>query len=171
MWKIFLSSWVGPSDDAMLCGVVQLCPTLCDPMDCSPPGSSVHGDSPGKNTGVGYHALLRGIFLAQETNWGLLADRFFTSWATREAPRRWCQISWIVPGMGRGSPDCLSTEGQGIHLRSRILKFRVLDLGPRVGWLWQGLNPRKKQVYPRTEWLAMQLEAAVSASRGNFAPF
>ena len=22
------------------------CPTLCDPMDCSPPGSSVHGDSP-----------------------------------------------------------------------------------------------------------------------------
>ena len=23
--------------------VAQLCPTLCDPMDCSPPGSSVHG--------------------------------------------------------------------------------------------------------------------------------
>ena len=22
---------------------LQLCPTLCDPMDCSPPGSSVHG--------------------------------------------------------------------------------------------------------------------------------
>ena len=32
------------------------------PMDCSPPGSSVHGNSPGKNTGVGFHALLRGIF-------------------------------------------------------------------------------------------------------------
>ena len=29
-------------------------------MDCSPPGSSVHGDSPGKNTGVGCHALLQG---------------------------------------------------------------------------------------------------------------
>ena len=38
----------------------QSCPTLCDPMDCSPPGSSVHGDSPGKNTGVGSHALLQG---------------------------------------------------------------------------------------------------------------
>ena len=37
---------------------VQSCLTLCDPMDCSPPGSSVHEDSPGKNTGVGYHALL-----------------------------------------------------------------------------------------------------------------
>jgi len=41
---------------------------LCDPMNCSPPGSSVHGDSPGKNTGVGCHALLQGIFLMQESN-------------------------------------------------------------------------------------------------------
>ena len=31
--------------------VAQSCPTLCHPMDCSPPGSSVHGNSPGKNTG------------------------------------------------------------------------------------------------------------------------
>ena len=29
-------------------------------MDCSPPGSSVHGDSPGKNTGVDFHVLLQG---------------------------------------------------------------------------------------------------------------
>ena len=41
-----------------LCSVTQSCPSLCNPMDCSPPGSSVHGDSPGKNTGVGCHALL-----------------------------------------------------------------------------------------------------------------
>ena len=34
------------------------CPTLYDPMDCSLPGSSVHGDSPGKNTGMGCHFLL-----------------------------------------------------------------------------------------------------------------
>ena len=32
--------------------------TLCDSMDCSQPGSSIHGDSLGKNTGVGCHALL-----------------------------------------------------------------------------------------------------------------
>ena len=36
-------------------------------MDCSSPGSSVHGDSPGKNTGVGCHALLQGFF----PTWGL----------------------------------------------------------------------------------------------------
>ena len=41
-----------------LCLVTQLCLTLWDPMDYSPPGFSVHGDSPGKNTGVGCHALL-----------------------------------------------------------------------------------------------------------------
>ena len=43
----------------------QSCPTLCAPMYCSPPGSSAHGTSPGKNTGVGCHALLQGIFLTQ----------------------------------------------------------------------------------------------------------
>ena len=47
---------------------LQLCPTFCDPVDCSPPGSSVHGDSPGKNTGGGCHALLRGIFPTQGSN-------------------------------------------------------------------------------------------------------
>ena len=41
-----------------MCLVSQWCPILCDPMDCSPPGSSVHGDSPGKNAGVGCHARL-----------------------------------------------------------------------------------------------------------------
>ena len=44
--------------------------TVCHPMECSPPGSSVYGDSPGKNTGVGCHALLQGIFLTQGLNPG-----------------------------------------------------------------------------------------------------
>ena len=41
---------------AILCLLAQSCLTHCDPMDHSPPGFSVHGDSPGKNTGVGCHA-------------------------------------------------------------------------------------------------------------------
>ena len=48
--------------------VAQSCPTLYNPMDCSPPCSSVHGDSPSKNTGVGYHAFFQGIFLTQGSN-------------------------------------------------------------------------------------------------------
>ena len=45
-----------------------VCPTLCSPIDCCPSGSSLHGDSPGKNPGVGCHALLQGIFLTQGLN-------------------------------------------------------------------------------------------------------
>ena len=63
----------------MLCLVAQLCPTFCDPMDCSParhlcspPGTSIHGDSPGRNTGVGCHALLQGIFPTLGSNPSLL---------------------------------------------------------------------------------------------------
>ena len=44
-----------------LCLVAQSCLTLCNPVDCSLPGSSVHGDSRGKNTGEGCHVLLQGI--------------------------------------------------------------------------------------------------------------
>ena len=55
----------------VLCLVDQLYLTLCDPMDCSLPGSSLHGDSPGKYTGVDCHALLQGIFPTQGPNPGL----------------------------------------------------------------------------------------------------
>ena len=51
-----------------LCLVAQSCLTLCNPMDCSPLGSSVHGDSPGKNSGAGCHALLQEIFTTQGSN-------------------------------------------------------------------------------------------------------
>ena len=50
------------------------------------PGSSAHGDSPGKNTGVGCYALLQGIFPPQDqTQVSCIAVGFFTIWATREA--------------------------------------------------------------------------------------
>ena len=43
----------------------QSCLTFCDPVDSSLPGRSVHGNFPGKNTGVGCHAPLQGIFPMQ----------------------------------------------------------------------------------------------------------
>ena len=63
--------------------VTQLCLTLCNLMDCSPSISSVHG-FPGKNTGVGCHFLLQGIFLTQELNLSLsciscIGGGFFTT--------------------------------------------------------------------------------------------
>ena len=56
----------------VLCLVAQLCPTLCEPMDCSLPSSSENGDSPSKHTRVGCHAFLQEIFPTQGSNLGLL---------------------------------------------------------------------------------------------------
>ena len=50
---------------------LQSCPALCDPLDCSPPGSC-SWDFPGKNTGVGCHFLLQEIFLTQGSDSHLL---------------------------------------------------------------------------------------------------
>ena len=69
-WKMVLAGLL------MLCLVAQSCPTLGNPMNCSPPGSSVHGDSPGKNTGVGSLSHLQRIFPTQESNWSLLHCRW-----------------------------------------------------------------------------------------------
>ena len=55
-----------------VCLVARLGLTLCDPMDCRLPRSSLHGDSPGKNICVGCHVLLQGIFLTQGLNLILL---------------------------------------------------------------------------------------------------
>ena len=54
---------------------LQSCLTLCDPMDYSLPGSSYPWDFPGKNTGVGCHFLLQGIFQTEGLNLGLLHCR------------------------------------------------------------------------------------------------
>ena len=59
--------------------------TLCNPLDYSPPGSSVHHDSPGKNTGVGCYALLQGTFPTQGSN-----CVFYVS----------CIARWILHGEG-----------------------------------------------------------------------
>ena len=82
MWEIDVPLYVCAES-------LKSCPTLCDPKDCSPPSSSVHGDSPGKNTGVGFHALLQGIVPIQGSNLRLLHRHsqagFFTTSATWEA--------------------------------------------------------------------------------------
>ena len=52
--------------------VAQSCPTLCDPMDCSLPGSSVHGIFQ-KNTGVDCHFLLQQSNIEQDNTLIILA--------------------------------------------------------------------------------------------------
>ena len=62
------------------------CPTLCDFMDCGPRGSSVHGDSLGKNTEVGCHALLQGIFPTQRSDSCLTSFALPWGFLTTEPP-------------------------------------------------------------------------------------
>ena len=61
--------------------VTQSCPTLCDPMDCSLPGSPVHGEFLDKHTGAGCHFL--GIFPTQGSNPGLSC---LLRWQTSSLP-------------------------------------------------------------------------------------
>ena len=68
-------NWGKKKKEHCLCVLVaKSCPTLCDPMDYSPPGECPQ-DNPGKNTGVGCHSLLQEIFPTQGSNLGLLHCR------------------------------------------------------------------------------------------------
>ena len=117
MCQNFLPSCVGT--------VTSPCLTLCNPVDCSPPGSSLcPWDSPGKNTGVGFHALLLGIF----PTWGsnshlpvspaLLADSLPT-----EPPRKPTLILYAVL--------------TNLNLASFINDKSILDQHPSLWWYFK----------------------------------
>ena len=119
---------------------LQLCMTLCNTVDFNSPGSSVHGGSPGENTGMGCHVLLQGIFPTQGSNlhlWGLLhwegsslplappgrpintgfpaASAVKNRPAVQEPQEAWVLIpaSGRSPGRGHGNPlqySCLDRE-------------------------------------------------------------
>ena len=86
-------------------------------MDCSPPGSFVHGDFPGKNTGVGCHALLQGIFQTQGSN--------PVSWIGRWVLYHLCHL---------GSPlfSLLSTKKKKTLVHYRIKQMGSLKMNIKV---------------------------------------
>ena len=74
-------------DCMQACSVVQSCPTLCNPTDCSPPGSSIHG-----------------ILQARILEWVVICSSRGSSW-----PRDWTQVSWVTDRF-------LTTEPPGKHV-------------------------------------------------------
>ena len=120
-----------------MCSVAQSCPTLCCPVDCSPPGSSVcPWNVSGKNTGVGCHFLLQGIFLTQGLNLHLshlppLPGRFFTTGTPWEAPGHIVFNSYFQSSQGLGMESsfsgCLLGEQldklPACHERNRVMHF------------------------------------------------
>ena len=126
---------------AVLCLVTPSCLTLCDPKDCSLPGSSVHGDFPGQNTGVVCHVLLQGIFPTQGENPGLrIAGGFFTVWATREAQEYWSGWPITSPGI---FPTQKSNQGPALQVDSLPAElpgkpsFAIVDCLCLLSLQWQ----------------------------------
>ena len=65
--------------------VTESCPSLCDLMDCSSPGSSVHGILQARILEWGAIPFSRGSSWPRDrTQVSCIAGRFFTVWATRE---------------------------------------------------------------------------------------
>ena len=88
--------------------VAQLCPTLCNPMDCSLPGSSGPWDFPGKNTGVDCHFLLQGIFPSPrvQTHVSFIVGRFFTTELPGKPPNTLLLMSLCFYGISMYRTIC-----------------------------------------------------------------
>ena len=111
----------------------------CDPIDCGLPGSCPW-DSPGKNTGVGCHFILQGIFLTQESNPGLLHCK---------------QILYHLSH--QGSP-CIWPSGGGLGPESCLILATPMDCSP------SGSSVREIFQARILEWVA------ISFSRGSSQP-
>ena len=105
----------------VLCLVTQSCPSLCDCMDCSPPGSSVHGDSPSKNTGVGCHNLLQGIFQTQGLNPGFLHCRQILYHLSHQGSPR--ILEWIAYPFSGGIFPIQESNWRLLHCRQILYQL------------------------------------------------
>ena len=87
-------------------------PILYDPMDCSLPGSSIHGDSLVKNTGMSCMPSTRVSSQPRDRiQVSHIAGRFFTSWATREALNGHELGKTLGDGEGQRALACYSSWG------------------------------------------------------------
>ena len=116
-------------DEAVLCLVTQSCLTFCDPMGCSQPGSSVHGDSLGKNTGVGCLALCQGIFLTQGSNPGVPRCRQILYCISYQGSPK--ILEWAASAFSRGSS--WSRKWTSLLYCRRIL-YQLSYQGIQKGW-------------------------------------
>ena len=90
------------------CFVAQLCLTLCNPMDCGPPASSVHGISQARILKWVAISFSRGSSLIKPA-YPALAGGFFTIWAIREADLEWCSNKFPDDAEHSRFRDCICT--------------------------------------------------------------
>ena len=114
-----LFQWVSSSHQMCECEVTQSCLTLCDPMDCSPPGSFVHGILQARVLELIAITFSRGSSWPRDrTQVSCIAGRRFTIWATRES----------------------DSESIGVSVSTLILSMNIQDWFP-LGWIgWISLQ-------------------------------
>ena len=99
-------------------------------MDYDLPGSSVHGDSPGTNIGVGNHFLLQGIFTTQESNPGLLpCRRTLYHLSHQGSPGEWKRLNSQIGlcDKDRGISILLPTDKVRMYAGSQVVGSPKLD--------------------------------------------
>ena len=123
--------------------VTQSCWALCDPINCSPPGSSVHGDILGKNTGVGCHAILQGIFLTRNlthvSHASCIGKWVFTTRGTWEAPTKTCAAKKLKEKKKRNNSShiipYLKISGASSVFKNQSLNSILFTLSPEPVFL------------------------------------
>ena len=144
VYQLFLTNLFNMSESES--EVAQSCPTLCDPMDCSLPGSSLHGILQARVLECVAIFLLQGIFLTQGSNPGLLLCR---------------QTLYQL----------IHKEGPGSHYRSETVKITVINttwvLLARCFRLWVPMGCSPPGSFVHVIFQARILEwVAISFSRG-----
>ena len=100
--------------------VTQSCPTLCNPLDSSLPGSTVHGIFQARILEWAAISFSRGSSQTRDqTCISCIADRCFTIWAIREAPTT-------------VSPQVNKREGTQLHLSTENWIKNVLSMAPPI---------------------------------------
>ena len=113
--------------------VAQSCPTLCDPMDCSPPGSSVHGILQARILEWVAIPFSRGSSWPRDQTWvSCTAGRFFTVWVTRETHiipewNRTTHALSLGQSMGFKSFREEGTQPSCLHLQERSRGYSGLS--------------------------------------------
>ena len=123
--------WKESYDKAVLCLVTQSCPTLCNLMDWSPSGSSVHGILQARMLEWVAMPSSRGFSHPRDwTQVSCVAGRFFTFWATREAHDKARQ----------------HVKKQRHHFTSKGLYSQSYGFSSSFAWMWKlGLKKAEHQ--------------------------
>ena len=122
LWEVIRSRRRTPTSG--LVSVTHLCLTLLDPMDCSSPGSSIHGILQARTLEwVAYHFSRGSSWPRIQTGVSCIAGRFFTNWAIREALAK-----ALIKTKQFSLPIFWKVRGESVVLEEPSISFSLLGL-------------------------------------------